>query len=100
MNPNRPQQLYSSCQSTIAGQRGPRNAIKISIKVQFYYKQSAGQDTVAEAGRGGSNQQRAALGAAISKYIAYIGKPTAICTAYATMRYIEPPCLSKGATHC
>ncbi|PQK18122.1 hypothetical protein BB8028_0012g00190 [Beauveria bassiana] len=71
-----------------------------SIEAKFYYEQSASQDAAAKAGRGASNQQRAVLGAAISEEIAYMGKPAAIRTAYATMRCSEPPCMSKGATHC
>ncbi|KAM3477535.1 hypothetical protein MY8738_006398 [Beauveria namnaoensis] len=58
----------------------------LSIEAKFYYEQSASQDAAAKAGRGASNQQRAVLGAAISEEIAYMGKPAAIRTAYATMR--------------
>lgn len=70
-----------------------------SLDVKFYYEQSAQQNT-AKTGRSATIRQRAELGAIISEEVAYMGRPAAIRTAYATMRYTGPPCPIKGSTHC
>lgn len=71
----------------------------VSVDVKFYYEQLAEQNT-AKTGRNATIRQRADLGARISEEVAYMGRPAAVRTAYATMRCTGPPCPIKGSTHC